>query len=166
MMRHPLPLLGGLFLALALSACSSYAPPDPLVGMSREALVASMGQPDLTRQVAGGSRLEYPRGPFGKETWFVYFDVEDRAVRADQVLIELNFNRLRSGMAQEEVRQLLGRPSDVKGLGRDRGMVWSYRYHNYLCQWFQVELSQQQQVRSSGYAQSPECQGRGEFDLF
>lgn len=165
-MRHSLSLYSGLLLALLLSACSSYAPPDPLVGLSREALVASMGPPDLQRQVADGSRLEFPRGPYGKETWFVYFDAEGQAIRADQVLTEPSFNRIQPGMAQEDVRQLLGRPGDVRGLGRDRGMVWSYRYHNYQCQWFQVELSQQQQVRFSGYAESPECQGRGEVDLF
>ena len=40
-----------------------------------------------------------------------------------------------------------------------RGVVWSYRYENTLCNWFQVEISQQQQVRSAGNGLAPECEG-------
>jgi len=58
------------------------------------------------------------------------------------------------------VRQRLGRPSDVKGQGRTRGVVWSYRYENHFCQWFQVEISQEQTVRSTGYGEPPECERR------
>ena len=64
-----------------LPACSSYAPPAALVGMSREALVARMGQPETERKVDAGSRLEFARGPLGKQTWFVYFDATGRANR-------------------------------------------------------------------------------------
>jgi len=34
---------------------------------------------------------------------------------------------------------------------------------NYLCQWFQVELTLEQQVRSTGYGQPPECMGRDDI---
>jgi hypothetical protein len=133
--------------------------------MSRDALVARMGQPDLERRMDTGSRLEFPRGPFGTQTWFVYFDAAGQATRAEQVLTEKNFSRIGPGMAQDEVRQLLGRPSEVQGLGRARGVVWSYRYDNYFCNWFQVELTLQQQVRSTGYGQTPECEGRGDRQM-
>ncbi|HSO44420.1 MAG TPA: outer membrane protein assembly factor BamE [Rhodoferax sp.] len=142
-----------------LQACSSYAPPKAVAGISREALVAQMGAPDMERRVDGGSRLEFPRGPFGKHTWFIYLDPAGQATRAEQVLTEQNFGRIRAGMTQDEVRQLLGRPSEVQGLARSRGEVWSYRYENFDCKWFQVELSVQQQVRSAGYGQPPECLG-------
>jgi TolB-like protein len=48
----------------------------------------------------------------------------------------------------------------VQGLARARGVVWSYRYENQFCDWFQVELSLQQQVRSAGYGKPPECEQR------
>lgn len=161
MMRHCLSPWNWLLLwALLLPACSSYAPPDTLVGMSQAELVARMGPPEQVRQVDTGSLLEFPRGPFGTQTWFVYFDAAGRAVRAEQVLTVQNFNRIDVGMAQDQVRQLLGRPGEVQGLGRDRGVVWSYRYDNSFCNWFQVELSLQQQVRSAGYGQPPECEAR------
>ncbi len=140
-----------------LQACSSYAPPKAFVGLSREALVAQMGSPDMERPADGGSRLEFPRGPYGHHTWFVYLDATGHATRAEQVLTEQNFNRVNVGMAQEEVRKLLGRPSEIQGLGRARGEVWSYRYENYECRWFQVELTKEQQVRSAGYGEPPEC---------
>ena len=162
-MRHCVSLLGLCLLPLALlCACGSYAPPDALVGMGRHELVARMGQADVERQSAGGSRLEFPRGPYGKHTWFVYLDGAGKATRAEQVLTEQNFNRVDVGMAQDDLVQLLGRPSEVQLLGRARGAVWSYRYENYSCKWFQVELSQEKQVRSAGYAQPPECDGRNE----
>ncbi len=148
-----------------LSACSSYAPPANLTGFDRDALLARMGPPDLERQTATGSRLEVPRGPMGHHTWFVDLDAAGRATRAEQVLTEPNFRHITPGMTQDEVRQRLGRPSEGQGLGRSRGVVWSYRYENPFCQWFQVEISQEQTVRSVGYGEPPECRKQDEFEI-
>ena len=139
-----------------LCACSAFGPPDALKGMSRDAVVARMGPPDTERRLDAGSRLEFPRGPYGQQTWFVYFDAAGRASHIEQILTEENFSRIEVGMAQDEVRQLLGRPSNVQVLGRERGAVWSYRYASF-CNWFQVELTLEQQVRSVGYGEPPEC---------
>ena len=160
MIRHRLLAWSWLLLLPLLPACSSYAPPDVLVGMSRDELVARMGLPNMERQLDAGSRLEFMRGPFGKQTWFVYFDAAGRAIRAEQVLTEQNFNRIDVGMAQDDVLKLLGRPSEVQVLGRARGEVWNYRYENFSCNWFQIELSLQQRVRSVGYGEPPECERR------
>ena len=150
-----------VFAAFLLSACSGYAPPANLSGLTADQLVAQMGPPETRRAIdGGGTRLEFPRGPYGLHTWFVDLDATGRAVRAEQVLTEQNFNRILPGMAQEDVRQLLGRPSEVQGLARARGVVWSYRYENPFCDWFQVELLLQQQVRSAGYGKPPECEQR------
>lgn len=161
MMRHR--FLPWIWLLSLLQACSGYAPPDPLSGISREALLARMGQPDLQRPTDTGTRLEFPRGPFGKHTWFVYLDAQGRAIRSEQVLTEDNFNRVHPGMAQDELRRLLGRPGEVQGLARSRGEVWSYRYENPFCNWFQVELSLQGEVRSAGRGPAPECDSRNEM---
>ncbi len=160
-MLHRLLVWNRLLLCLLLPACGSYAPPDALVGMSREEVIARMGQPDLERKQDSGSRLEFPRGPQGKHTWFVYFDAAGKASHAQQVLTEPNFDRINAGMTQEQVSQLLGRPSEVWLLGRERGYVWNYRY-DADCKWFQVELSRQQEVRSAGYGTPPECDRGGD----
>ncbi len=143
-----------------LSACSSYAPPDALTGMTIDAVVARMGKPDMERRTDSGSRLEFPRGPYGRQTWFVYFDVGGRASRAEQVLTEQNFQRVTPGMAQDAVSELLGRPGETYLLARNRGVVWNYRYENQICRWFQIELTPEKQVRSAGLGPLPECDPR------
>ena len=141
-----------------LAACSSYAPPANLVAMDRGQVVAQMGQPETERRLDAGSRLEFPRGPYGTQTWFVYLDAAGRATRAEQVLSEAHFNRVVPGMTQEELRMLLGRPGEVRTLGRARGVVWSWRYDNSSCLWFEAEISSERQVRSAGYGEPPECE--------
>jgi hypothetical protein len=46
-----------------LTACSGYAPPNDLAGISGDQLVAARGTPDTCRQIEGGTRLEFPSGP-------------------------------------------------------------------------------------------------------
>lgn len=152
-----------LMVLAMLNACSSYSPPTNLTGINRDELVVQMGQPEAVLQTTTGTRLEFPRGPMGHHTWFVYLDAAGRAIRSEQVLTESNFNQIAPNMSRDDVRQRLGRPSDIQGLGRSRGVVWSYRYENHFCQWFQVEISQEQKVRSTGYGEPPECQKRDDI---
>lgn len=146
----------------ALSSCAGYAPPQDFNGMTSEQITAVMGPPDTRRAVEGGTRLEFPRGPAGRHTWFVYLDANGRAVRTEQVLTEANFIRINPGMSQDEVLLRLGRPGEVQRLARARGSVWSYRYENNQCLWFQIEMAQEKVVRSAGYGEPPECLRRGD----
>ncbi|WP_332744687.1 hypothetical protein [Hydrogenophaga sp.] len=141
-----------------LTACSGYAPPNQVTGVTRDEILARMGPPETQRQVEGGTRLEFPRGPYGRHTWFVYLDANGRATRVEQVLTETNFNRILPGMRQDEARQIVGRAGEVQGLARSRGVVWSYRYDNPFCRWFQIEIAEDQTVRSAGFGEPPECQ--------
>ena len=148
-----------LFLSVwALAACSSYAPPSDLSGLTQSQLINRMGQPETQRTLADGSvRLEYPTGPYGEQTWFVDFDPAGLAIRSEQVLTEKNFNQIAPGMTQREVRERLGLPGEVAALARSRGTVWSYRYENTFCLWFQVEIASDGTVRSAGSGERPEC---------
>lgn len=143
--------------AAFLSACAGYGPTADMAGQNRDQVVALMGPPETTRQIDGGTRLEYPRGPYGLHTWFVDLDASGRVVRSEQVLTEARFTQINPGMSADEVRARLGRPGEVQGLGRERGMVWSYRFVNPFCRWFQVEISLENVVRSAGYGEPPEC---------
>ena len=147
-----------LLACISLAACTGYAPPRAAVGMGKAELLAIMGPAELERKLGIGSRLEFPRGPYGEQTWFVYLDAAGTVTLSEQVLTTEHFERISEGMTQDEVRLRLGRPSDTFLLGRDRGIVWNYRYTNSQCLWFQVEISQQQLVRSTGYGTPPECQ--------
>ena len=160
-MRLALSRCTGLLCLVLLQACSSYVQTDGLAGLGRADIVAKLGPPEMERRLDSGSRLEYPFGPYGTQTWFIYLDGAGRQQRAEQVLSVANFSRVNVDMAQDQVRELLGRPSDVQVLGRDRGVVWSYRY-SANCQWFQAEFTQQGLVRSAGYGEPPECLKGGE----
>lgn len=149
---------GVLLSVCVLAACSSYAPPADLSGLTQEQLISRMGPPQTQRTLADGLvRFEYPTGPYGKQTWFVDFDAAGHAVRSVQVLTETNFNQITPGMTEDAVRQRLGAPGEMRMLGRSRGVVWSYRYENPFCQWFQVEIAKDGTVRSAGYGEPPEC---------
>lgn len=144
--------------AVMLSACSSVVPLVAQPGATEQQIVARLGRPEIRRTMEGGlTRLEYPGGPYGRQTWFVDVDAAGSAVRSEQVLTEENFNRITPGMARDAVRQRLGRPGEVLTLGRSRGVVWSYRFDSPFCQWFQVEIAADQTVRSTGYGEPPEC---------
>lgn len=151
---------------LLLSACSSYAPPADVAGLGRDQVLQRMGPPETEARLPDGStRLEFPHGPYGRETWFVYLDASGHATGAEQVLDEKHFLTIVPGMPESEVRTRLGRPGEVQVLGRGRGKVWSYRYENPFCQWFQVEISAEHIVRSAGYGEPPECGRRNRIRI-
>lgn len=145
-----------------LAGCAtSYAPSERLIGNSREQVIAELGQPNpRPLELGSASRLDFPRGPFGKHTYSVYFDDSGRAVGFTQLLTEDNFNAIVPGMDQVEVIDRIGVATDTFGLARNRGYVWNYRYENYLCKWFQIEFTPEQKVRSAGYGVPPECRRR------
>ena len=146
-----------LVLAVLFSGCASYAPDANIVGLSRDQVVARLGAPDPDAAARIQGRLDFLRGPMGKHTYFVYFDDQGKAVRFEQVLTEERFARIVPDMSVEDVVFLIGRSRSTFGLARNRGFVWSYRYENPLCQWFQVEFTNEGKVRSAGYSKPPEC---------
>ncbi len=152
---RPWALMLSLFV---LTACSSYAPRADLTGVTQQQLIARLGAPETQRTLADGKvLLEFPTGPYGKQTWFVTVDGGGKVLSSEQVLTETNFLQINPGMSQQEVRNILGQPGEVQSLARGRGVVWSYRYENSFCQWFQVEIAADQKVRSAGYGEPPEC---------
>jgi len=94
-------------LVLVLSGCVGYGPPADWTGWTAAQIEARMGPPQTRRPLDGGVRLEYPRGPAGRHTWFIDLDREGRVMRAEQVLTVPNFSRIVPGMSQDEVLQRL-----------------------------------------------------------
>lgn len=155
-----LSIFASLSACFTLMGCVSYAPTDRMLGNSREQVIAALGQPTNDLQTSQGSVLMYSRGPFGKHTYFAYFSKDGRATYFEQVLSEKNFNRIQPGMHRDEVIFTIGEAKDRFGLARERGYVWSYRYVTPHCFWFQIEFSNDNVVRATGYAKPPECRGR------
>jgi hypothetical protein len=144
-----------------LAACAGYAPNDTLAGKNRAAVIEALGQPFSETTIANGTRLNFPRGPFGKHTYFVFLDSEGRVSQWAQVLTEKNFDLIKPGMSQNDVIGIIGESKEIFGLSRGRGYVWNYRFVSPHCFWFQIEFTAQNAVRSTGYSRPPECRVRG-----
>lgn len=145
--------------AAVLAGCAtSYSPSEAMVGLTREEVIARLGPPDpLPADMGSATRLDFPRGPFGKHTYSAAFDPAGRATGFRQLLREENFGKIKPGMSTADVIDLIGVSREKFGLARNRGYVWNYRYISPFCQWFQIEFTQENEVRSTGYGIPPEC---------
>jgi hypothetical protein len=144
--------------AAVLAACSSYGPGGLRPGQTAAQVEADMGPATGRHPMAdGGVRLEFSRGPFGKHTYMVDLDNAGRVQRWEQALTEAKFAQVVPGMHSEELRRLLGRPSDVIGIWRGAS-VWSWRYETPFCQWFRVTVEPDGTVRDAGYGPDPVCE--------
>jgi len=145
---------------LMVSACAGYSPDDRMLGSSREQVVQIMGQPSTELTNSDGKVMIYPRGPYGKHTYFVYLNRDSDVERWTQVLKEERFERITPDMVRDDVVAIIGKSKDTFILARNRGYVWNYRYVNPHCIWFQIEFTAEDVVRSTGYGKPPECSFR------
>ena len=144
-------------LILSLTGCASYSPHSDMSGLSSETVIQRMGPPTLQLTDDSGIRLVFARGPFGKHTYFMYFSHEDKLIRSEQVLTEAKFSLIKTGMTKQEVLNIIGPSKIIMGGGKGSWSVWSYRYENSLCQWFQVEFKSDSLVKTAEYGRPPEC---------
>jgi len=147
--------------AMAAAGCASLAPAMLPIGtpieQARRGVFAPTGEHALP---GGGTRLEFARGSFGKQTYMLDFDASGSLVASQQVLTEANFATIRPGMAGAEVRMRLGRPAHVFPVGWQRLQVWNYRWFEGDCVWFQVSIgNDSQQVTDAGIGTDPACDG-------
>jgi len=146
-------------LALALLAgCAVLKEPTATPGETEAALVARLGPPTGRYTLpAGGQRLEYATGPYGRTTLMVDVGADGRVVAGQQVLTEANFAKVRNGMPRDEVLLLLGRPADKAGEYMNR-QTWSWRYPTYECQWARITFEPTGRVRGgASFLPDPRC---------
>lgn len=155
-MRHTLALA---LSASLLAGCVNMSSPAKLApGADADAIRAQLGAPTGRYALADGAqRLEYARGPYGRETWMLDVDAQGRLIKAVQVLTESTFATIKAGMTRDEVLRAIGRPGNVGYVGWQKQTVWNYRYASPFCQWFQVGLSQAGVVQDTGYGPDPLC---------
>lgn len=152
--------LSGLVLTFLISACSSYAPTTDMTGLTTDQVTQRLGIPATRLSDQDGYILVFTRGPFGKHTYFLYFSPEDKLLRSEQVLTEAKFALIKPGMSKDEVLQLIGPTKFLMGGVKGSWTVWSYRYENSLCRWFQVEFQSDNLVKTAEYGRPPECNVR------
>ena len=159
-LTHTLRFAGFLFAMTTtlLAGCKTYGPSERFIGLSREEVIAQMGNPyPAPPDLSQAQRLDFPRGPFGKHTYSLRFDADGKVVSYKQLLTEENFRQITPGMDVNEVIERIGMSRDTFKIGRGRGYVWNFRYVTPLCQWFQIEFTAENKVRSTGYGMPPEC---------
>ena len=127
-------------------------------GSSATAVIEGMGAPtgEYT-SAAGGRRLEYAGGAFGRSTYMFDFDASDQLVGSEQVRTEARFNAIKAGMAADDVLAQIGKPSTTWPIPRQHQIVWSYRFESPFCQWFMVGMGPQDQVVDTAYGPDPMC---------
>lgn len=119
-------------------------------GQSETQVRSAMGEPTARyRLPAGGQRLEYAFGPYGRETWMVDLDSRGQVTSWAQVLQDSHFAQVHDGMSRDELLLLLGRPADRAPEWQHRE-TWSWRFPTYQCEWFRVTLSAEQRVLGGG----------------
>jgi hypothetical protein len=154
--------LRGLLIAAvvcSLAACASYGPGGIAAGESADTVVQRMGPPTARHALPdGGTRLEFARGPFGRDTYMIDVDASQRVTRVRQVLDERTFEALPLGLSREEVRAQIGTPSNTMRIARQNLDIWSYRYFSNFCQWFQVSMDiSTGKMVEKGYGPDPMC---------
>jgi hypothetical protein len=117
--------------AASLSAgCDYFAEKKLVVGQHTEDDVRRiMGKPDMVwEEESGAKKLEYPRGPMGTQTYFVFIAPDGKYLGMERVLVEENFAKVQVGMTVDDVRRILGKQTEVTPYALSREEVWSWRY--------------------------------------
>lgn len=150
--RRPVSAVLPWLAALALSACA-VAPPLS-TGQSEAEVRQRLGTPTGQHALPGGQRrLEYATGPMGQVTWMVDLDAQGRVAAWHQALEEGRLHAFMArapGLPEADVLRTLGRPAERRAAGVAGGDLWSWRYPNNDCLWFQVTLDGGR-VRDAGF---------------
>jgi outer membrane protein assembly factor BamE (lipoprotein component of BamABCDE complex) len=121
-----LTLLAAL-LALSLAGCGGFG---DLVAResSKDEVRARLGAPTETRAASNGEELwEYARGPEGHETHRLRIGADGKVKEVTQLVTEERLMSVVPGKTtRDDVRQLLGRPSEQ--MMTRVGEAWSWRY--------------------------------------
>ena len=145
-------------LLAACAAAPSTTPAGLPLGSTEAQVIARMGPPTGRYKLPqGGTRLEFARGPQGRETYMIDFDAAGGSVVWDQVLTPQTFLSLSSGMSTEEVLMRIGHPGSTRDYPRQQLWVWNYRYPTFDCLWYQVSIGYDGKFIGAANTTDPEC---------
>src|SRR5262245_46578467 len=145
-----------LCVAVFVTACGSVSLGVPYGGRSEAELITVKGPPTGRYALPDGhQRLEFARGPQGRQTFMADVDSRGRVVEFEQVLDVRRFAQVTPGATRDGVLRTIGQPSDRTPLLD--GEVWAWRYANRHCVWYQIELDHNGVVKATGYKPEPGC---------
>ena len=159
-MRRQVMRMGLAALLGLVVGCDYVARKELAAGVSTRADVERlMGRPKMVWEEDGGRVfLEYPRAPAGHETLLVEIGPDGKYVGMRNLLTEDNFARVRAGMSRDEVRRLLGAPTEQLTFERRQEVVWSWRFmaDQNRSMLFNVHFDLDGRVRGTSRAPDPE----------
>lgn len=143
---------------LVLAGCAGYSPKGLQPGASEADVTRQMGPPSGRYKLpSGGTRLEFARGPQGRETYMVDFDTAGAMVDWEQVMDLWYLTRITPGLTTEDVLMRVGRPGSTIPIKRQQLVVWNYRYPTNDCLWFQISIGDDGRVISGSQGIDPQC---------
>ena len=115
---------------LVAAGCASYDGYSLRPGASTEAEVrAVMGAPAAEfREADGSSRLAYPRGPLGTQTFMADLGPDGVLRGVQPVLGDGSFNRIQPGLTRQDVLRMIGPPGETMTFSQSGNTAWDYRY--------------------------------------
>lgn len=140
----------------ALAACDQQRIEKLEEGYSTEADVRrEFGEPvQITEHADGSKRLDYPRQPEGWTNYVIEIGADGKMSALRQLLTPANFAKVQPGMAQDEVRRLLGRPAKVWNFPtKPDEETWDWRFEQAQTKKvFSVTFDRERRVAGSATA--------------
>jgi len=134
--------------AVTLSGCaiSSVKP-----GMTRDEVIARLGQPTRIAPLSSGTRLQYSGQPAGQWANMVDLDASGRVVRARQVLNANDFARIEVGKwTRQDVELEFGPPAYIDHVASWPTDIMNYRWREIDNMLYWVYLDQNNVVQRTG----------------
>ncbi len=157
-LRNALGAFACALMVGGIGGCAGYSPIGLQPGQSEAQVVQQMGTPTGRYTLPeGGTRLEFARGPAGRETYMVDFDAAGRMVDWEQVMDLSYLTRVTPGLSTEDVLLRVGHPVSTQKFPRQQLVVWNYRYPTNDCLWFQISIGDDGKVISGGQGTDPRC---------
>jgi len=151
-------LVGGLMI-WGLFGCDYFAQKELKPGVSTVSDVHRlMGVPERIWDETDGSRTyEYVRGPAGHETYMVVVGADGLFRSMRNVLVPETFSQVKPGMSEDQVRRLLGKPTETVFFRLKQENVWSWRHYGdqQRPMMFNVHFDQDHTVKSTSLSPDP-----------
>ena len=142
-----------------LFGCDYAAQKELKVGEStRDDVVRYMGKPEMIWEENDGSQvMEYARGPQGHQTYMVEIGADGKYRGMKNILIDDTFARVKPGMSRDDVRRLLGKPTETVEFKLKHEIVWSWRHHGdqQRPRMFNVHFDPSGRVKNTSHSEDP-----------
>jgi outer membrane protein assembly factor BamE (lipoprotein component of BamABCDE complex) len=158
-MQTTYKFLGSLLVAAALLGCDPQRVEKLEEGVSTEVEVRKQfGDPVTVTVLPDGTRtMDYPRQPEGWTNYVIQIGADGKMSSLRQLLNPDNFAKVKPGLGQQDVRNLLGRPAKTTPYALKNEEVWDWRFkHNgQESKLFSVTFDSSGKVVSTATADDP-----------